>query len=130
VRLKNGDIIRREDVSLQFSPPGLREASLCSVPCFFLIFSDFCLISTSNGPIFTKFCRVDRAIAADERSEVDFFDLSRDVAVATNLCWLYRLLCTELGSRGTWQVAACDKKCKCCAERRKSKLTDQVTFSN
>jgi len=44
--------------------------------------------------------QVARIMAVNERSEVSFFfDPSRVVALATNFCYFYRLLTTELGSR-------------------------------
>jgi len=56
------------------------------------IFSDFCQTDYLN--IFRTdllgICRIDRTVAVDERSEVAFFDPSRDAAVATNCVGKYR----------------------------------------
>jgi len=51
------------------------------------------IISTSTGPIqrrrhwtnLHEICKIARILAVDERSDIIFFDTSRDVAVATNL---------------------------------------------
>jgi len=49
------------------------------------IFSDFCQTNYFNiyRTYLYEICRIGRTLAADERSEVIFFDRSRDVAVAT-----------------------------------------------
>ena len=46
--------------------------------------------------------------------------IPRDFAVATNFSWFYRHLSTELGSRAIRQTTAYDKKCNCCAGRRRT----------
>jgi len=57
------------------------------------------IISLSSGPIFTKFAGlVELWLLMKDLKLV--FRPSRNVAVATNFCWFYRLLSTELGSHG------------------------------
>jgi len=40
----------------------------------------------------------------DPKSQL--FDPSKEVALAANFCWFYRILSTELGSRDIRQMAA------------------------
>ena len=62
------------------SPPALRDAlageeSLCFADVLFrtfLVISLRPIISTSTGPIFTKFAKVSRTLVVDEQSEVIF----------------------------------------------------------
>ena len=48
----------------------------------FISFSDFCLNIYRTD--LREICTIGRTFAVDERTEVIFFDSSRDVAVATN----------------------------------------------
>jgi len=57
--------------------------------CLKNIFSDFCQTNYLNvyRTDLHEIYRIGRTLAVDERREVIFFDLSRDVAIATNFFW-------------------------------------------
>ena len=69
--------------------------------CFKIYFSDFCQTNYLNiyRTDLRKICRIVRTLAVDERSEVIFFDPSRDVTVATNLVDKIGLQYTPCSSR-------------------------------
>ena len=77
------------------------------------LFRDFLsyqlIISTSNGPILTKFCVDDRSLAVDESAEVVSFDPSMYVAVATSFCTVHvayictvQLVAYQVGGVAQW----------------------------
>ena len=77
-----------QSVNFIFSPHALRETEarwIYVLLMFYLkknIFSDFCRANYLNIYLH-EICRICRTLTVDERSSY-FFDLSRDVAVATN----------------------------------------------
>jgi len=88
----------RSVLPVLLSPPGLHDGGI--VLSVFLIFNDFCQNNYLNidQTDLRQICRVGRSVAEMNDLKL-FFDPSRDVAMATNFCWFYRVLCAELGSR-------------------------------
>ena len=81
------------------------------------------IIATSTEPIFRKFVRLVELLAVDERHEVIFFDLSRDVAATTNFVGKIDLQYTPCLVRMTFTRAAPpahDKKGNCYAGHRQT----------
>ena len=74
-------------------------------PCFYfiLVIAVRPIISNIHPTDLYGMCTYGRTLAVDERSEVIFFDPSRDVAMATNFC--YRaMLCIRGTSHGPMSV--------------------------
>ena len=69
--------------------------------CFAAVFNDFRQTNYLNiyQTDLHQICRVGRTMAVDERPEVSFFDLSKDVAVATNFLSQMQAHITQFGTR-------------------------------
>jgi len=113
------------------SPPSLREAQARSACFDYVLFlshlNDFYQTNYLNTywTDLHEICRIGRTLAVDERSEFNFFDLSMDVAMATNFVGIPHLLVRMVFAR-----AAPPADDNCYAGRRQTNYLTRWTQVN